>query len=87
MSEFSDMSLNLSADDDDSNKVFYPELKTAEKTPEKKMGLRRKENFITSQERLTEELLTPLWKPRWRHDNYLIYSLTFFYHLKDNVMS
>jgi hypothetical protein len=35
VSDFSDLSLNLSVDEEDIEK-FYPELKTAEKTPEKK---------------------------------------------------
>lgn len=39
ISEFSDMSLNLSADDDEGDCrdwKFYPALKTAEKTPDKR---------------------------------------------------
>lgn len=36
ISEFSDMSLNLSADDDEPDSKFYPELKTNEQTPDKR---------------------------------------------------
>lgn len=46
------MSLNLSADDDEPIKMLYPELKTAEKTPEKKRIPRDKDKLVSLRERL-----------------------------------